>query len=245
MENRLFRIKIKFGHMVFNQVTNIENLVQSSQLLYHYGQKYGRVKQSQPFLYLPQYCIRPNFLFSMKDQNHIVGTIGILQGEHLPAYDIYQNDIDHMEIGAGKRVELSSLAIHTHYQHQNLIYDLHSSAVLLAIFKLRAKHIFIQVESRKVPLYERYFFKRIGRSYLVDASHDMTSSLLYMDVERVWREIGRRYEGQSNTVVMMNILEFFGVYDRYKKLSLMQLRDMSMSWNMNDLHFYQKVCGQI
>jgi hypothetical protein len=245
VESRLFRIKTNFDQLVIKQVTEIEDLLQSSQLLYTNYHKRGYLKQGKPFLYLPQYCDSPNFLFTAKEGDDIVGTIGIIQDENLPAYGAYRQDIDALKIGAGKRIELSSLAIREDYQNQNLFYDLYSSAVLFAIFKVRAQHIFIQVDSKKASFYERLFFKKIGENQVLEAYNGVTSSLLYMDVERAWKLVRRRCQGQSNTAVVMNMLKMFGVYDRYKVLSPVQLRNMAQDWSANDLHYYQEACGQV
>ena len=245
VESRLFRIKTNFDQLVIGQVTQIEDLLQSSQLLYTNYQKCGYLKQGKPFLYLPQYCDSENFLFTAKEQDSIVGTIGIVQDEQLPAYAAYQTDIDALNIKEGKCIELASLAIREDYQHQNLFYDLYSSAVLFAIFKVRAKHIFIQVDSKKASFYERLFFKKVGDNRILDEYNGVTSSLLYMDVERAWKLVRRRCQGQTNTAVVMNMLKMFGVYDRYKVLSPVQLRDMSKRWSANDLAFYKTACGHL
>lgn len=241
--NRLFKLRTNFSDINFKQVNHIEELQKSSQLLCRNYQKKGYVASGYKFLYLPQYLTQSNFLFVAKKDEDIVGTIGIVCDEKLPVYRSFSTEIETLQPKHGQCVEIGSLAICPEYQHQNLFYDLYVSAVFYAIFKLRAQHIFIQIDSKKTSFYERLFFKKVGESKMLSEYNGSISSLLYMDVAHAWQLMRLYCDGHCNTQVIRNILKLLDVYERYKFLNACPLRDVSSLWSEQEIQEYKNRCG--
>ena len=242
-KSRLFKLRTSFSDINFKQVNHIQELQKSSQLLCKNYQKKGYVASGYDFLYLPQYLIRSNFLFVAKKNEDIVGTIGIVCDEKLPVYTSFSAEIETLQLKKGKCVEIGSLAICPEYQNQNLFYDLYVSAVFYAIFKLRAQHIFIQIDSKKTSFYERLFFQKVGESKMLSEYNGSISSLLYMDVAHAWKLMRLYCDGHCNVQVIRNMLKLLDVYERYKFLSACPLHDASSLWSEQEMKAYKNLCG--
>lgn len=228
LTSRAFHIKTRCQDIEISTIKSVDELIHSSRLLHdNYVYREYIKPQKSALLYLPYYFLPDNILFTAKNNYKVVGTIGVFSGQ-LPVFKSFQIT----SLGNEKAVEIGSLAISKHYQNKSLFYDLYVNAILYAIFKMKADHIFIQVDAKKVSFYEKLFFKQVGESKILAHYNNINAALLHLDLKQI--------SDNTQCSHIISLLKVFGVYDRYKHF---KVKASHFQWTEKERLHYQHLCG--
>lgn len=244
LSSRAFYLRSHCQDIQFSSITHMDELIYSSRLLHtNYMNKDYISKKCGNLLYLPYYFYKKNILFTAKYHQKIIGTIGVLN-HNLPVYKDFKEQIENLNIHLDEAVEISSFSIDQQYQNKNLFSDLYSHALFHILFKLKAKHIFIQVDAKKTAFYKKLFFNQVcvkkHQKY-----NDVEAALLHLDFHAVWQKLKKLHQNQlsKNHSNLIALLKDFDVYDHYKMLKKLKISDAQFQWSEEELDHYKSLCG--
>lgn len=230
LSSRTFYLRSHCQNIQFSSITHIDELIYSSRLLYtNYMNRAYISKKAGELLYLPYYFHKNNILFTAKYHQKIVGTIGVLT-HNIPVYQDFKEQIKNLNINIQEAVEISAFSIDQQYQNKNLFSDLYSHALFHIIFKLKAKHIFIQVDAKKIAFYKKLFFNQVcvkkHQKY-----NGVEAALLHLDFHAVWLKLKNLHQNQlpQNHSNLIALLKDFEVYHQYKMLKKIKAFKFSVS----------------
>ncbi|WP_269913388.1 N-acyl amino acid synthase FeeM domain-containing protein [Acinetobacter sp. HY1485] len=242
IQSRPFQIRSHCENVEISPMSSIQELISGSRLLHdNYVYRQYIQPQKSSLLYLPYYFSSQNILFTAKSNYKVIGTIGVLTGQ-LP---VFSNFADLIDIGTDTAVELGSLSISKSYKNRSLFYDLYVHAILHAIFKVKADHIFIQVEARKASFYQKLLFTQVGKNRVLKQYNNIESVLMHLDLRQTWQFLKHTHESKSyqNFSNIIAILKDFEVYDRYKSFKKSLLNRNTFDWTEEDRQKYNHLCN--
>lgn len=106
------------------------------------------------------------------------------------------------------------------------------------IFKLKADHIFIQVDAKRASFYQKLFFKQVGKSRILKNYNNTEAALLHLDLKNTWQfPENKCYENFNN---IKKLLKKLNVYDRYKFFRKMS---KTFQWTEKEKSDYKQCCG--